>query len=266
MNTRIRIASTSVAICLCSALLFGAALRRSNLRSEGFSSQPAASGSDHKSLPDADLVRRGKLLFDQTPRYAHDYAGNKLACGDCHIRSGTASYAAPLTNVADLFPMFSKRAGREITLKDRINECFVRSETGYPLPPESPEMQALVAYIQSLSCNPQDGVPCPKRGLVKLPELKGDAARGKEIYVKAQCDFCHGQDGAGIPPVMPPLWGRNSFNDGAGMNNPSKMAAYVFHNMPQNNPGSLTPQEAFDVATYIHSMPRPKFNPIYKSY
>jgi len=28
----------------------------------------------------------------------------------------------------------------------------------------------------------------------------------------------------------------------------------------------LTPQEAFDVSAYIHSKPRPKFNPQYAKY
>lgn len=223
--------------------------------------QPSSAGEQ-----DAELVRRGKLLFDQTPKYAFHYVGNQLACADCHTQSGTADYAAPMIDVAGLFPMFSKRAGREITLNDRIDECFARSEAGRPLPDNSPELRALVAYIQSLSRGGANGKPYAKRGLVNLPALKGDVARGRSVYVQAQCAICHGRDGAGIPPVMPPLWGSGSFNDGAGMNNPEKMAAYVFQNMPQNHPRSLTAQQAYDVAAYIHTKPRPKFNPAYKSF
>jgi thiosulfate dehydrogenase len=215
---------------------------------------------------DTELVRRGKLLFDQTPKYAFHYVGNQLACADCHTQSGPADYAAPMIDVAGLFPMFSKRAGREITLKDRIDECFVRSETGRPLPGNSPEMLALVAYIHSLSRDGANGKPYAKRGLVKLPVLKGDAARGKSVYVQTQCAICHGSNGAGVPPVMPPLWGSGSFNDGAGMNNQEKMAAYVYQNMPQNHPRSLTAQQAYDVAAYIHTKPRPKLNPAYTSF
>jgi hypothetical protein len=48
------------------------------------------------------------------------------------------------------------------------------------------------------------------------------------------------------------------------MNKPQKMAAFLFHNMPQNAPGTLTAQDAYDVAAYIHTKPRPKFNPAYK--
>ena len=210
------------------------------------------------------LAKKGKRLFDQTPKYAHPYVGNQLACGDCHVNSGKQDYAAPLINVAGLFPMFSKRAGHQITLQDRIEECFVRSEAGRPLPPSSDEMQALVAYIQSLSTSQPPGQPYPKRGLVKLPDLKGDPNRGRIVY--QQCVICHGNNGAGIPPVIPPLWGRGSFNDGAGMNNPAKMAAYVYKNMPQNSPGALTAQQAYDVTAYIRLKPRPRFNPAYASY
>lgn len=212
------------------------------------------------------LAARGELVFDRTPRYAARYVGNKLACGDCHGDSGKAGYAAPMIDVAGLFPMFSKRAGHMISLKDRIDECFVRSENGQPPPSDSAEMLALVAYIDSLSKGQNHGKPYAERGLVKLPELKGNAARGKLVYAKTGCETCHGSDGAGVPPFLPPLWGPNSFNDGAGMDKPAKMAAYVYHNMPQNNPGSLTPQQAYDVTAYIQRMPRPKFNQAYKSY
>lgn len=210
---------------------------------------------------DSKLAKKGKKLFDQTPKYARLYVGNQLACSDCHLSSGKADYAAPMIDVAGLFPMFSKRAGHQITLEDRINECFVRSEAGRPLPSSSDEMQALVAYIQSLSTNQIHRQPYAKRGLVKLPALKGDPIRGRIVY--RQCAICHGSNGAGIPPVIPPLWGRGSFNDGAGMNNPVKMAAYVYKNMPQNSPGALTAQDAYDVAAFIRQKPRPKFNPAY---
>lgn len=212
------------------------------------------------------LAAQGKLIFDQTPKLASQYVGNKLACSDCHIASGTTDYASSMRDVAGLFPSFSQRAGRVITLTDRINECFVRSENGRPLPPDSPQMLAIVAYIQSLSKGQKQGQPYAKRGLAKLPDLKGDASRGKLVYTQTGCAMCHGANGAGMPPVMPPLWGPDSYNDGAGMNKPEKMAAWVYHNMPQNKPGSLTPQQAYDVSTYVDSMPHPKFNPVFKSF
>ena len=126
-------------------------------------------------------------------------------------------------------------------------------------------MRALVAYIEWLSRDGIKGKAYKGRGLVKLAALTGDSVAGKATYA-AQCAACHGADGAGVPPVLPALWGPNSYNDGAGMNKQAKMAAFVIHNMPQNHPGTLTPQQACDVAAFIHSKPRPKFNQVYKSY
>ena len=36
-----------------------------------------------------------------------------------------------------------------------------------------------------------------------------------------------------------------------------RAASFIWHNMPQSAPGSLQPQEAFDVAAFINSHPRP---------
>jgi thiosulfate dehydrogenase len=213
----------------------------------------------------SQLVRQGCEIFDETPSYAPAYTGAKISCGDCHIHSGTEPYAAPMIDLAGQFPVYSQRAGRVISLEDRIQECFTRSENGRPLPVQSTEMQALVAYINSLSRREVKGEPYKGRGLMKLAVLTGNATEGKREYA-SQCASCHGADGAGSPPVMPPVWGPGSFNDGAGLNRTENMAAFLFHNMPQNHPGTLTAQQSFDIAAYIHTMPRPKFNEAYKGY
>jgi thiosulfate dehydrogenase len=36
-----------------------------------------------------------------------------------------------------------------------------------------------------------------------------------------------------------------------------RAASFIRHNMPQTAPGTLTDQEAFDLAAYVNSMPRP---------
>jgi len=213
----------------------------------------------------AQLVRQGRAIFDETPRYAPSYTGAKITCGDCHINSGTEPFAAPMVDLAGLFPMYSKRAGRMVSLADRIQECFTRSENGRPLPPHSREMQALVAYIESLSRTEVRGKPYKGRGLVKLVALTGNATKGKQAYA-SQCAGCHGAAGAGFLPAMPPVWGSASYNYGAGINRPESMAAFLFHNMPQNHPGTLTAQQSFDIAAFLHTMPRPKFNEAYKGY
>ena len=214
---------------------------------------------------DGERVRRGREMFDHTPQLAGQYVGAKLSCSDCHIQSGTAAYAAPMVDLAGMFPMFNKRAGHVISLEDRIQECFTRSENGRPLPYDSEAMKAMSAYIHWLSRDEKKGRAWNGRGLVKIADLTGDAKLGSSLY-QSQCSGCHGTDGAGVPPVLPPLWGPGSYNDGAGMNNPKKMAAFLVHNMPQNHPGTLSPQHAFDVAAYVHTKPRPHFNEAYKRY
>jgi thiosulfate dehydrogenase len=65
-------------------------------------------------------------------------------------------------------------------------------------------------------------------------------------------------DGHGTP-AAPPLWGPKSFNIGAGMARVQTAARFVHQLMPRDKPGTLTPQQAFDVASYVLSHPRPDF-------
>lgn len=230
--------------------------------------QEAWKAPDPATIPEGplgDSINLGLQMFQNTPRFAPAYVGSRMNCADCHAENGTVPFAAPLVGATGMFPIYNARAGRVITLEDRIQECFTRSENGRPLPYNSKEMIALVSYIQWLSQGQAAGHPFPGRGLVKLPELQGDPERGAAIYTQ-QCAGCHGAEGAGDPPVFPPLWGPDSYNDGAGMNEVAKMAAFVHHNMPLNRPRTLTPQEAFDVSAYVASKPRPRFNPRYRIY
>lgn len=215
--------------------------------------------------PAGESIRLGQSIFDYTPRYAPKYVGNQMNCADCHLQSGRSPYSSPMVGLAHIFPTYNERAGRVISLSRRIQQCFARSENGRPPAPDSKEMKALLAYIRWLSPARSAGHAPPGRGLVNLPKLHGHASRGAAIYIK-QCAACHGADGTGVPPILPPLWGPGSFNEGAGMSRVEKMAAFVQYNMPQNAPRTLTPQEAYDVAAYINSKPRPKMSPLYEWY
>jgi len=259
VNSSTRTIGRLLALAAC-ALLAGCARHDVHAASHA-DTTPATS----ISLQQAALIHQGKLIFDETPKYASKYVGNRLACNDCHLQDGTAPYAAPMIDLAGLFPMFNKRAGHVISLQNRLQECFSRSEAGSPPPLDSSEMTAVVAYIDYLSRDGAKGKPFKGRGFVKLPALTGDPAHGKMVYA-AQCAGCHGKDGGGVPPILPAVWGPDSYNDGAGMNGVNKMAAFVYRNMPQNHPGTLSAQQAYDVSAFIHTMPRPKFNEAYKNY
>jgi thiosulfate dehydrogenase len=207
-------------------------------------------------------VAYGARLFTETPLYASAYTSSRITCGNCHLQGGTAPFTAPVIGSAQAYPKYSARAKRSVTLEDRVQECMTRSENGRPLPHDSPEMHALLTYIQWLSEPHPTQAKFDGRGLEHLPTLTPDPTHGAEIYA-AQCAGCHGANGEGTRRPFPPLWGPQAFNDGAGMNTVEKMAAFVHVAMPQNRKGILSPQDAFDVAAFIHQQPRPAFNHAY---
>jgi thiosulfate dehydrogenase len=212
-----------------------------------------------------ELVEYGRLLFDETPVYAAGKVRSRVSCSNCHLEGGIAAFAAPVVGSAQAFPQYSPRAGRPITLEDRVEECMTRSENGVPLTADGREMKAFVAYIDWIS-EPHAGQrKFVGRGLEKLPALVPDVGNGARVYV-AQCAGCHGENGEGRRPQFPPLWGARAFNDGAGMNGVDKMAAFVQYNMPHNRKGILSAQEAYDVAAYLHAQPRPAFDKAYEQF
>jgi thiosulfate dehydrogenase len=212
--------------------------------------------------PGGDSIRRGELIFNETALYAADHTGSKISCANCHAEGGIQKYASPMVGLPALFPMFNARAGHVISLKDRVQECFVRSENGLPLDYDGPQMTALIDYFNWLSQPSKTGAVYTGRGLVDLPDLTPDPIHGAALYA-TQCAGCHGDHGQGKPKLFPAVWGPDSFNDGAGMHNIRKMAAFVQHNMPQNRMGILSPQQAYDVSAFIHAQPRPAFNKAY---
>ena len=119
-------------------------------------------------------------------------------------------------------------------------------------------MAALMAYMQWLLQGQPIGRVFRGRGLVHLPELTPNVQHGARVY-KEHCSGCHGENGSGMPQAAPPVWGRGAYNDGAGMDDVTEMAAFVQHNMPVGKPGSLNAQESYDVAAFIHSKPHAAF-------
>lgn len=241
-------------------------------------SQPAGASSptevplqppDVSSIPSGPLgqsIRLGMKIIMNTPKYAASYVGNDMKCNDCHLKGGTVAYASPLAGVTTLFPAYTGRSGRVISMQERIRECFVRSENGKPIPDDSPEMVAMIAYMSWLSKGVPTGSTVEGQGLLPLQAPKRvDGAAGAMVYAKT-CAPCHSPEGTGVPGMFPPLWGPRSFNDGAGMSQVRKMASFVKANMPPNNPGSLTVQQAFDVAAYVSAKPRLHLNPQYAKY
>ena len=63
------------------------------------------------------------------------------------------------------------------------------------------------------------------------------------------------QCGAGTS-VDPALWGARSYTIGASIARIERAASFIRHNMPSDRLGSLTDQQAYDVAAFIDSYPR----------
>jgi thiosulfate dehydrogenase len=208
---------------------------------------------------EGDLIRYGRSLLTQTPKYAGAYIGAEMSCSACHLDAGTKPHAGSLLGIYAKFPQWNKRAKRFITLQDRFAECFLYSMNGRPPAPYSREIIALTAYVAWLSRGAQVGSGFPNQGFVAVHASNPpDKAAGAKLYA-ADCAACHGAGGAGNASIsVPPLWGAKSFNDGAGMNR--KMAAFVKANMPRGREGTLSDQEAVDVSAYVLSHERPSFD------
>ncbi len=219
----------------------------------------------------AEQLIYGARLNIETRDLLPKNVGNALNCASCHLNAGTVADGSPYIGISAFFPGYAPRAGRTITLEDRINGCFLRSMNGKPLPLDSDELKAMVTLFDWMrnETKPEDKVE--GRGVGKVStDIIPNAENGKKIY-SAQCALCHGSDGEGIKNakgqwVYPPLWGDESFNIGAGMARTYTAAAFVKRNMPiaMHNKfplgqGGMTDQEAVDVAEYFSHQPRPDF-------
>jgi thiosulfate dehydrogenase len=224
------------------------------------------------------LVRQGKALMEQT--YLHigpeakdegkRYAGNNLACVSCHIDAGGRKFGNPWVGTFVSFPQYRGREDAVSTTEERINGCMERSMNGRKLPLDGPEMKAMMAYLHFLSTGIPVGAKLEGGGTLKLKALAraADPLAGKEVYA-ATCVACHGDQGQGLRRgkagdgdgyQFPPVWGPDSYNTGAGMARVTLAAGFIKGNMPSGTTHTttvLTDEQAFDVAAYINSQPRP---------
>lgn len=211
--------------------------------------------------PQGALISYGREIIVNTPQTAGRYITARMSCAACHPGAGTQPHRGSFLGVYAMFPQWNKRARRFIALQDRIAECFLYSMNGRPPPYDSREMIAMTAYIAWLSRGASVGGGFPDQGpLTTTPSSAPNAARGAQVYA-ASCARCHGTGGQGAGSAIPPLWGDYSFNDKAGMAHLDRMGPFVLAAMPQDRPGSLSAQEAFDVAAWVLAHPRPHFDP-----
>ena len=234
--------------------------------------------------PLGKLVKYGRTLVADTANQigptvadpARRFAGNNLNCQSCHLHAGTQPYAMPLVGIWGQFPQYRGREGDVVTLETRINGCMERSLNGRALALDGREMKAFLAYMKWLSTGVPDGAKLIGAGTlsVKEPGRAADLRRGAKVYADS-CAACHGDNGQGQRAdrgagyQFPPLWGPDSFNNGAGMDRLLTAAAFAQHNMPIGTTFDapvLTDEDAYDVAAYVSSQPRPEKPDLEKDY
>ncbi len=263
MKNIIRLAAILIPLCLDQAAA------ADKMRATDTQPRPPAPGFQPPSVAElpnnafGDLVRRGEAYFMNTKALAPQHVGNDLSCVNCHLDRGRKAGSAPLWAAYPMYPAYRKKNNKVNSFTERIQGCFQFSMNGTVPAADSEILAALSAYAYWMSSGAPVARALPGRGFDEPPPPKGgyDIGRGKTLY-QQQCAICHGDDGegrkVGATTVFPPLWGRNSFNWGAGMHRINTAAGFIQHNMPLGRGGTLSDQEAWDVAAYVDSHERPQ--------
>jgi thiosulfate dehydrogenase len=228
-------------------------------------------------------IRWGFRIFTNTPAEAVRFTPSRISCNNCHLNGGARERSLPLVGIAGMFPEYNKRSGRLFTLNDRVVDCFLRSENATGLIPAgdargdgvedvlpsttSKEVLAVSAYLTWLARGSEVGKNPGWRGqnvvapanLISVEKL--DVRRGEALF-KERCASCHGAEGQGVAigdKKPGPLWGPDSWNDGAGAARVYTLAGMIRYSMPYLDPGSLSDEEAQELAAFIDARPRPQY-------
>jgi thiosulfate dehydrogenase len=222
---------------------------------------------------EGSLIRYGRELVMHTSRYLGPQGTvaaitNGMDCQNCHLDAGTRLYGNNYSAVFSTYPKFRERSGTVEDVYKRINDCLERSLNGKITDTGSLEIKAIAAYINWVGKNvPYNNKP-PGSGISDLPfpDRPADRGKGKIVYT-LKCQRCHGKDGEGLLKAdstgyaYPPLWGSNSYTTAAGLYRISRFAGYIKDNMPFNiathEAPQLTNEEAWVVAAFLNSQPRP---------
>ena len=131
----------------------------------------------------------------------------------------------------------------------------------------SKEVLALAAYITWLARGSEVGKSPAWRGqnvvatANVVPVARLDTRKGETIFME-RCTSCHGIDGQGVAigdKKPGPLWGPDSWNDGAGAARVYTLAGIIRYSMPYLDPGNVTDEDAQHLAAFITSKPRPTY-------
>ena len=210
------------------------------------------------------VIRLGETLVKQTSQHplTKPFVGNQLNCTSCHLDAGRHPKAASFIGVAAAYPAYSPREEMVITLEDRILNCFIRSQNGSRPPNGGRVSVAIASYITWLSrhtpidMNASQPLGPNQLTMLDAGDYEPSVPRGRALY-SDRCASCHSDDGKGGDDG-PPVWGDQSYNDGAGLAKIPKLAAWLKVAMPLQD-ADLTDEESLDIAAFVNSHSRPKF-------
>ena len=207
------------------------------------------------------LIEFGRRLFVDTSQQASRYVGNGLQCANCHLGEGRKPYAAPLWAAYGRYPQYREKSRQVVPFEQRLQDCFRFSLNGLAPTRDSHEIRALTAYAYWLAREIPIGLALPGAGFPVLESGVPSVPRGEQIY-QSHCARCHGTDGHGRRRPggayqFPPLWGSDSYNQGAGLHRVTTCAAFVKANMPLGQGFRLDDLQALDVCEYLHHQERP---------
>lgn len=199
--------------------------------------------------PDDELtpfIKDGKELLDDTHDVLADESENKLSCMSCHA-DGSDSGGESLVGITSEYPKYDEREGAVITLEEKVNDGLTRTLNTEKLDYDGEELRSIIAYLTYISKGIKVGEGVAENeDAVEIEEIpEPDLDNGKKLYNEKLKDS------------SPELWGEHSFTDGSSLARMSVMTNFVRNYLPENEPGSLSDQEAADVAGYILSKDRP---------
>jgi thiosulfate dehydrogenase len=211
------------------------------------------------------VILRGYDIFTDTQQFRGRYVFNDMNCRSCHPGDGRVAWSGPVWPVAISFPAFRGKNQHVNSLEERISGCFAYSMNGRPPAYGSDDMLALVAYHQWMATGARVyQTRIYGRGYRHLGTATPDGTsreRGEALY-RDKCAVCHGREGEGYRSddyrVFPALWGDRSYNWGSGMSRIFTAASFIHLNMPPQQFGSLSEQDAWDLALFINAHERPQ--------
>lgn len=190
------------------------------------------------------FIERGEALMDGSEELVEGEEGNELSCMSCHA-GDSDSNGESLVGITKEYPKYDERKDAVITLEEKINDSIVHDLNGEKIDYDGEEMRSIVAYLTDISKGEDYEAHKDEDTIEEIADV--DLEKGEKIFNEK------------IKDSAPVLFGESSFADSSSMSRMLVMTNYVKNNLPQDDPDSLSDQEASDVAAYILSEDRPKW-------